>query len=116
MSTIVTNLAGPSGPLINARLVDNLRGAAYLAVATLIIGGLIAAFASPFVIRLTATAFINVIVVVGLQVFMGNSNIVNIGHAAFMALGAYITAIFATPVAMKMVVIPHAPFGISISA
>ena len=113
MSTIVTNLAGPSGPLINARLVDNLRGAAYLAVATLIIGGLIAAFASPFVIRLTATAFINVIVVVGLQVFMGNSNIVNIGHAAFMALGAYITAIFATPVAMKMVVIPHAPFGIS---
>lgn len=101
------------GIAFDPRLLGNARGALYLAVIAAAVGLLIMAFGSPFIIRLMATAYINLIVVVGLQIFMGNANVVNIGHAGFMALGAYFVAIFATPVMMKAVVIPNAPFGMS---
>lgn len=105
---------GRRGPAfsLDPRLAGNLRGAFYLAVIAALVGVLIMSFGSPFVLRLMATAYINLIVVVGLQIFMGNANVVNIGHAGFMAVGAYFTAIFATPVMIKATLIPNAPFGI----
>ena len=106
---------GRRGPAFafDPRLAANARGAFYLAVIAAAVGLLIMAFGSPFIVRLMATAYINLIVVVGLQIFMGNANVVNIGHAGFMALGAYFTAIFATPVMIKATLIPNAPFGMS---
>lgn len=102
-----------SRPFLDARLAGNLRGSLWLALIAAAVGLFVMAFGSPFIIRLTATAFINLIAVVGLQIFMGNSNVVNIGHAGFMALGAYFTAIFATPVMIKATMIPNAPFGLA---
>jgi branched-chain amino acid transport system permease protein len=52
---------------------------------------------------------INLIVVVGLQTFTGNSGVVSFGHVAFMAIGAYVTAIITTSPAIKQTLIPDAP-------
>jgi branched-chain amino acid transport system permease protein len=61
--------------------------------------------------RILVTFLINVLAVVGLQVFMGNSDIPSFGHVAFVALGAYVGAIVMTPSALKSspFLIPHAP-------
>ena len=52
---------------------------------------------------------INLVVVVGLQTFTGNSGVVSFGHVAFMAIGAYVTAIITTNPAIKQTLIPDAP-------
>ncbi len=63
--------------------------------------------------RLITVALINLIIVLGLQVFIGNTGIVSFGHIGFAALGAYFTAIFASPTEMKSFRIPNAPFGLA---
>lgn len=45
-------------------------------------------------------------VVLALQVFMGNARITNLSHSAFMGIGAYAAAIYVTPVAMKKYLFP----------
>lgn len=89
------------------------RSAAWLVAISTIVGVLILAFGSPFLVRLAATAYINLILVIGLQIFTGNANVVNLSHPAFMALGAYFTAVLSTPVALKATMIPNAPFGLA---
>jgi ABC-type branched-subunit amino acid transport system permease subunit len=52
---------------------------------------------------------INLVVVIGLQTFTGNSGVVSFGHVGFMAIGAYTTAIVSSSPAIKESLIPHAP-------
>ena len=52
---------------------------------------------------------INAIMVVGFQVFVGNTGIVSFGHIAFMAMGAYAAGIAAIPVADKELFLPDLP-------
>jgi branched-chain amino acid transport system permease protein len=52
---------------------------------------------------------INLLVVIGLQSFTGNSGIVSFGHVAFMAIGAYVAALMSTDPAIKETQIPDAP-------
>ncbi len=52
---------------------------------------------------------INLLVVLGLQVFTGNSGVVSFGHVAFMGIGAYVTALMTTDPALKASQIPDAP-------
>lgn len=52
---------------------------------------------------------INLLVVLGLQVFTGNSGVVSFGHVAFMGIGAYVTALLTTDPALKVSQIPDAP-------
>jgi branched-chain amino acid transport system permease protein len=56
---------------------------------------------------------VNVIIVIGLQVFMGNTNISNLGHVSVVGIAAYVVAVLATPVAIKRTAIPVAPFGLA---
>lgn len=91
----------------------SLRGAMVLAIAVIALGLIVLAFGQPFQQRLAFAAFVNIVVVVGLQVFMGNSNVANLSHSGFMGIGAYMTAVLATPVAMKAMLIPDAPFGLA---
>ncbi len=54
------------------------------------------------------TAFcINLVMVTGLQVFMGNSGILNWSHIGFMGIGAYASAIFSTSSATKNLAAPN---------
>ncbi|MDF5758082.1 branched-chain amino acid ABC transporter permease [Spongiactinospora sp. TRM90649] len=52
---------------------------------------------------------INAILVVGFQVFVGNTGIVSFGHVAFMALGAYAGGVAAMPVVDKQMILPDLP-------
>ncbi len=90
-----------------------LRGGLVTAVPVVLIGLAVAAFAPTYHQHLAAAAAINLMIAVGLQVFMGNSGVAHLGHSAFVGLGAYGMAILATPVAMKKLSIPNAPFGLA---
>lgn len=88
-------------------------GACMLAAILIAIGVLATYFASRYQLRLIYSAYVNLIVVLGLQVFMGNSRLTNLSHSAFMGIGAYAAAICVTPVAMKQIALPDAPWGLN---
>lgn len=112
LSQAVDRMAAPTGATrSNNALVRSLIGGLVTALPVLVIGLLVLNFAPTYYTFLALGAFVNLIVVVGLQVFMGNSNIANLGHSAFVGLGAYGVAILSTPLAMKKLSIPNAPFG-----
>src|SRR5262249_47445931 len=52
---------------------------------------------------------INAIMVVGFQTFVGSTGIVSFGHVAFMAIGAYATAVAAIAPADKSYILPRLP-------
>lgn len=54
--------------------------------------------------RIAIVLFINLIMVLALQIFMGNSGVVSFGHIAFMGIGAYASALLSmTPQAKAAV-------------
>src|ERR1700719_885611 len=53
--------------------------------------------------------FNNIMVVVGLYVFVGNSGLLSFGHISFMCLGAYMTAWLTIPPMMKSVTLKGLP-------
>jgi branched-chain amino acid transport system permease protein len=55
------------------------------------------------------TVLINLILVVGMYIFIGNSGVLSFGHISFMALGAYAAALVSIPLAQKQFVLPHLP-------
>ena len=61
--------------------------------------------------RVAETFLINLVAVIGIQVFMGNSGIVSFGHVAFVGMGAYISGLLTAPPTIKELGtgIPKAP-------
>ncbi|OZD06569.1 hypothetical protein CH275_10170 [Rhodococcus sp. 06-235-1A] len=64
---------------------------------------------SPGLDQVLIIALVNLIMVVGLSVFVGNSGVVSFGQVSFMAIGAYICGMFTIPHIAKGVIIPNAP-------
>lgn len=64
-------------------------------------------FASPLIERIITVMFINLILVLGLQMFMGNSGFLSFAHVAFMGIGAYTSALLAMPVDIKASALPE---------
>ena len=62
--------------------------------------------------RLATVALINIVLVVSIQIFVGNSGVVSFGHVGFAAIGAYGMAILASPLMVKKARIPDAPLGL----
>ncbi|MCT8974634.1 branched-chain amino acid ABC transporter permease [Microbaculum marinisediminis] len=56
--------------------------------------------------RIVTLLFINMILVLGLQAFMGNSGILSFAHIAFMGIGAYTSSLFTIPLQMRGMVLP----------
>ena len=79
----------------------------------IVIGVAVAAFGSPSDRRIAITFFVNVVIVLGLQIFMGNSGVTNFGFISFAAVGAYAAGILTVPVEIKATTIPNAPMGLS---
>ncbi|HWA41578.1 MAG TPA: branched-chain amino acid ABC transporter permease [Hypericibacter adhaerens] len=94
-------------------LLRSALGGLLTALPMVIIGLLILEFAPNYLVRIAFAAYVNLLIVLGLQVFMGNSMVANLGQGAFVGIGAYTVAILATPIAMKKMSIPNAPFGLS---
>jgi branched-chain amino acid transport system permease protein len=63
--------------------------------------------ASPLLARIITVMFINLILVLGLQMFMGNSGYLSFAHVAFMGIGAYTSALLAMPVDIKASALPE---------
>jgi branched-chain amino acid transport system permease protein len=66
-----------------------------------LIAGATALFAGGPLARTVTEMLIRVMIVVGLYTFIGNSGVISFGHIGFMCLGAYATAWFSIPPAMK---------------
>jgi len=92
---------------------SGLVGAALLAAVLVVIGVATLYFGSRYQIRLVYSAYVNLIVVLGLQVFMGNARITNLSHSAFMGIGAYAAALCVTPENIKKISLPAAPWGLA---
>ena len=56
--------------------------------------------------RIATILLINLILVLGLQIFTGNSGILSFAHIGFMGVGAYTTAVLTMPVRMKSMALP----------
>lgn len=60
----------------------------------------------PLLDRIMTVMFINLIMVLGLQMFMGNSGLLSFAHVGFMGIGAYASAVLSIPVADKAMSLP----------
>jgi branched-chain amino acid transport system permease protein len=80
-----------------------------LMVALLAIAALSYQFGSRPFNRTVVEMFINVMVVTGLYVFVGNSGLLSFGHISFMCLGAYMTAWLTIPPVMKSITLKGLP-------
>ena len=56
---------------------------------------------------------INAVVVVGIQVYVGNTGVLSFGHIGFAGIAGYVFAIFAISPERKATIIPDAPFGLA---
>lgn len=99
--------------LLNRSQRRGLLGAAMLSALILLIVGAYGLYGESWHARILYATFVNLIVVIGLQVFMGNGNYAVFSHAAFMGIAAYAAAICVTPAAMKAVSLPDAPWGLN---
>jgi len=66
-------------------------------------------FRATVVQRRITQGLINLVAVVGLYVFVGNSGVLSFGNVAFMAIGAYVSALLTMPAAAKGVFLPDLP-------
>jgi branched-chain amino acid transport system permease protein len=82
----------------------------FLAAVVVVTWVLIDSFGGIVYTQITLKMFIMLIVVLGLQVFSGNSGVLSFGHVAFMAIGAYTSALLTIPPAIKQftyLTMPH---------
>lgn len=70
------------------------------------------AFAAPADLRIVINFFITLVLVLGLQLFAGTSGIISFGHAGFIGLGAYVTAVMTIPPSLKEEVMHGLPHGL----
>lgn len=59
--------------------------------------------------RVFTTALIQMILVVGLYMFVGTSGVLSLGHMSFMSIGAYVTAVLTIPTTFKDLNLPYLP-------
>ncbi len=86
-------------PILNTS-ITLLVPLALLAALTALLGDLLLE-------RIVTAMFIHLIVVTGLQMFMGNSGIVSFAHIGFMGIGAYATVLFSLDPEVKAMTLRH---------
>ena len=62
---------------------------------------------------LVSQMLVNAIIVVGLQIYIGNTGILSFGHMGFAAIAGYVVALLAIEPLFKQIMIPEAPWGIA---
>ena len=98
--------------LLSSRAGSQLLGSGVL-VAVLVLGGL--AYASgggPARDILVTQMLINAIMVIGLQIYIGNTGVLSFGHMGFAAISGYAFALLATTVERKARIVPDVPLGL----
>ncbi|MEO8668108.1 MAG: branched-chain amino acid ABC transporter permease [Bauldia sp.] len=78
-------------------------------IAILLAITLVASLAPDVLQRRATQGLVNLVAVVGLYVFVGNSGVLSFGNVAFMAVGAYVSALLTMKAAAKSVFLPDLP-------
>ncbi|MDO6588114.1 branched-chain amino acid ABC transporter permease [Salipiger sp. 1_MG-2023] len=107
---------GEGRQAMNSSQRRGLLGTALLSLLVLLIVGAYYLWGETWQTRVLYATFVNLLVVIGLQVFTVNANLTNFSHAAFMGIAAYAAAICVTPAAMKAIALPDAPWGLNVFA
>lgn len=82
-----------------------------LAVPMLILTAITDLFAGSLLVRIVTVMFVSMIIVLGMQVFMGNSGILAWAHVGFMGIGAYAASLCSMTPQIKAIAVPKAyPF------
>ncbi len=89
--------------------VRALSGATLLFLLVAVVVVAVDLFGSATDRRIATTFLISLVVVTGMQTYVGNSGILSFGHTGFMALGAYGSALFTASTTIKQRAIPDAP-------
>ena len=98
--------------LLSNRVGSQLVGSAVL-FAVLVLGGLVyASSGAPARDILVTQMLINAIMVIGLQIYIGNTGVLSFGHMGFAAIGGYAFALLATTVERKARIVPDVPLGL----
>jgi branched-chain amino acid transport system permease protein len=90
------------------RFPDGISTLATL-IAAIVIWGLLLSATSEHLGQVAITSLINLILVVGLYIFAGNSGVISFGHLSFMAIGAYTASILTIPALNKAILLPDLP-------
>jgi len=67
----------------------------------------VALFGTTVMNRVVTVMFVQLVLVLGLQMFMGNSGILSFAHVGFMAIGAYASALVSIPAENKSQSLPN---------
>ncbi|MDY0088206.1 MAG: branched-chain amino acid ABC transporter permease [Coriobacteriia bacterium] len=78
-----------------------------LIVPIIIVGVLVGMFGSPLIVNIYTYFCVNLVMVLGLQIFMGNSGILSWTHMGFVGVGAYATGILSTAPMVKQLGVPE---------
>lgn len=81
-------------------------------VALLAMVGLLAlacSFGTPFIQRRATLGLVDLVAVVGLYIFVGNSGLLSFGHVGFMAIAAYVSALLSMRPMAKAMFLPGLP-------
>ena len=101
---------------INAGVIRFTRSALSSAALVAIVAALATAYTSGGGASresLIAEMLSNFILVLGMQVFIGNTGVLSFGHMAFAQIAAYATAVVGIPLAAKAKSLPDIPFGLA---
>jgi branched-chain amino acid transport system permease protein len=90
-----------------SRLVDHLEILSILILPLLGFAALASRIGGTVLVSVTVLMFINIMLVTGLQIFMGNSGVSSFGHMVFMAIGAYTSSILTLSVESKVIAMPE---------
>lgn len=93
---------------LRERIAGRWAPLAILIAVVLVLAGA-AEFAPTVMQRRITQGLINLVAVVGLYVFVGNSGVLSFGNVAFMAIGAYASALLTMSTAAKGVFLPDLP-------
>jgi branched-chain amino acid transport system permease protein len=88
-------------------LFDDYNAPLFLSIPLILIAVIVNRYGSPVLQRIIINMFINLTLVLGLQVFMGNGGILNFAHMGFMGIGAYASVICSMTPQAKSYSIPH---------
>ncbi len=100
-------------PIPRTRLLPALWGSALISLLLLGAMALVQSLGSAASGRTYVVFLVNVMLVVSIQTFIGNSGIVSFGHVAFMGIGAYTTAMVTVPEVVKTSQLPDLPSAIA---
>ena len=98
--------------VLAGRVGSQLAGSGLL-FAVLVVGGLLyASGGGPARDILVTQMMINAIMVIGLQIYIGNTGVLSFGHMGFAAISGYTFALLATTVQRKARIVPDVPLGL----